>query len=131
MEYMIGAVLAVVIGAMAAATGFDRDRVFYPTLLIVIAGYYILFAVIDGRANTITVETVIALGFGLLAVAGAWWNPWLVVIGLVAHGMFDGVHHLVISNAGVPPWWPGFCLVFDWGLAGWIGLLIFRRSDKG
>ena len=45
MEYLIGVVLAAVVCAFAMLTGFDRDRVFYPTLLIVIATYYILFAV--------------------------------------------------------------------------------------
>ena len=44
MEYLIGAVLAAVVFAFARLVGFDRDRVFYPTLLIVIATYYILFA---------------------------------------------------------------------------------------
>jgi hypothetical protein len=34
MEYLIGVVLAAVLCALA---GFDRDRVFYPTLLIAIA----------------------------------------------------------------------------------------------
>ena len=37
MEYLIGVVLAAVVCAFALLTGFDRDRVFYPTVLIVIA----------------------------------------------------------------------------------------------
>ena len=44
MEYVIGVVLAAAVCAVAMLAGFDRDRVFYPTLLIVIATYYILFA---------------------------------------------------------------------------------------
>ncbi|HKE34883.1 MAG TPA: hypothetical protein VKB66_06760 [Candidatus Acidoferrum sp.] len=45
MEYLIGVGLAVVVCAFATLVGFDRDRVFYPTLATVIATYYILFAV--------------------------------------------------------------------------------------
>jgi hypothetical protein len=41
MEYLIGVVLALVVCAFAMLAGFDRDRVFYPTLLTVIATYYI------------------------------------------------------------------------------------------
>ena len=44
MEYLIGIGLAVVVCALAMLAGFDRDRVFYPTLVIVVATYYILFA---------------------------------------------------------------------------------------
>jgi hypothetical protein len=29
---------------LAVMVGFDRERVFYPTVLIVIASYYVLFA---------------------------------------------------------------------------------------
>jgi len=39
MEYLIGVGLALVVCAFAMLTGFDRDRVFYPTLLTVIATY--------------------------------------------------------------------------------------------
>jgi len=41
MEYLIGVGLAVVVCAFATLVGFDRDRVFYPTLVTVIATYYI------------------------------------------------------------------------------------------
>jgi hypothetical protein len=36
-------VLAAVVCAFALLAGFDRDRAFYPTLLIVIATHYVLF----------------------------------------------------------------------------------------
>ena len=45
MEYLIGVGIAAVVCAFATLVGFDRDRVFYPTLVTVIATYYILFAV--------------------------------------------------------------------------------------
>lgn len=37
MDYVIG--IALVTSAFAAMAGFDRDRVFYPTLLVAIASY--------------------------------------------------------------------------------------------
>ena len=39
MEYLIGVGLAVFVCVFAMLSGFDRDRVFYPTLLTVIATY--------------------------------------------------------------------------------------------
>ena len=46
MEYLVGAALALVVCLSAGAAGFDRDRSFYPVILIVIASYYLLFAVL-------------------------------------------------------------------------------------
>jgi biotin transporter BioY len=43
MPYVIGIILSVGIAWLARFVGFDRDRAFYPTVLIVIASYYVLF----------------------------------------------------------------------------------------
>lgn len=32
---------------------------------------------------------------------------------MAAHGIFDLAHGALISNPGLPPWWPAFCLTFD------------------
>jgi hypothetical protein len=45
---------------------FDRDRSFAPTVLIVIASYYVLFAVHGGSSQALVVESVAAGGFMLL-----------------------------------------------------------------
>jgi hypothetical protein len=51
MPYAIGIVLGLVVGVFTRATGFDRDRVLYPTIVIVVALYYVLFAVMGGSAQ--------------------------------------------------------------------------------
>ena len=64
MEYLIGAVLGVVVGVFARLSGFDRDRAFYPTAMIVIASYYSLFAVMGAsRGSTLGIEIAIGLVF--------------------------------------------------------------------
>jgi hypothetical protein len=113
MEYLIGVALAVMVCALATWVGFDRDRVFYPTLLTVIATYYILFAVIGSSRPALALESLITGAFLALAVAGFKKNLWLIVAALAGHGVFDFFHHLFIQNPGVPVWWPGFCLSFD------------------
>ena len=128
MEYLIGVVLAAAVCAFAMLTGFDRDRVFYPTLLIVIATYYLLFAVMGSSTPALTIESTAASAFLILAVAGFKKNLWLVVAGLSGHGVFDLFHHAFIQNPGVPVWWPGFCLSFD-VLAGiFLAVLLVKRS---
>ena len=127
MEYLIGLVLAFVVAGLAAVVGFDRDRSSYPTVLIVIASYYVLFAVIGGSARTLWVEILIASGFLLVAVLGFKTNLWLIAAAMVGHGLFDFIHHSFIDNPGVPSWWPGFCLAFDVLFGEWLAALLARR----
>jgi hypothetical protein len=128
MEYLIGVGLAVVVCAFATLTGFDRDRVFYPTLVIVIATYYILFAVMGSSTPALALESLVASAFLALAVAGFKTNLWLIVVALAGHGVFDFFHHVFIQNPGVPVWWSGFCLSFDVLAGGFLGMLLMRRS---
>ncbi len=113
--------------AFALLSGFDRDRVFYPTLLIVIATYYILFAAMASSTSALTIESLAASAFLVLAVAGFRKNLWLIVAALAGHGIFDFFHHLVIRNPGVPLWWPGFCLSFDVLAGGFLSVLLTKR----
>ena len=109
----VGALLALAVGALGVASGLDRDRAFYPTATIVIASYYCLFAVMGASTGTLVLETLLAGAFAAVAVAGFRSSLWLVVIALAAHGLLDLVHGKVVSNAGVPAFWPAFCLAYD------------------
>jgi hypothetical protein len=130
MEYLIGLILSLAVAGSATITGFDRDRAFYPTVLMVIASYYVLFAVMGAAGRTLVIEIVVASGFLLFAVLGFKINLWLVVAALVGHGVFDFVHNLLIENPGVPHWWPGFCLVFDVIVGGLLAARLMRRSNS-
>ena len=52
MPYAIGIVLSLSVALFASRVGFDRDRAFYPTVLIVIASYYVLFAAMSESVHT-------------------------------------------------------------------------------
>ena len=58
MPYIVGIILSVVVAVVMRYVGFDRDRAFYPTVLIVIASYYVLFAVMGGSMQTVLLESV-------------------------------------------------------------------------
>ena len=51
MPYLIGIVLSVAVAVFARYVGFDRDRAFYPTVIIVVAAYYVLFAAMTGSVH--------------------------------------------------------------------------------
>ena len=128
MEYLIGAGVAVGVCVFARLSGFDRDRVFYPTVVLVVAHYYILFAVMASSTSALAWECLAAAAFIGMAVAGFKKNLWLAAAGLVGHGVFDAFHHLLIQNPGVPVWWPGFCGTFDVLAGGFLAILLLRRS---
>ena len=106
--------------------GFDRDRAFYPTVMIVIASYYVLFAAMSGSVQTVVIESVVMTLFAAAAVAGFKSSAWIVVVALAGHGVFDAVHGHVIENAGVPAWWPAWCLAYDVGAAAGLAWLLRR-----
>ena len=129
MAYVIGIVLACGVSLFARVVGFDRDRGFYPAALVVIASFYIVFAVMGGSLYALALESMIALGFLVVAVLGFRVNLLLVAAGLAAHGLFDAVHGRLLSNPGVPEWWPPFCAAYDLTAAGWVAWLSARSSD--
>lgn len=128
MATAVGIVLALSIGGMATLTGLDRDRALYPVVMIVIASYYALFAVMGGSIEVVIVESVVAVAFLVVALAGFKSTLWLLVIGLAAHGVFDLIHPHLYANPGVPVWWPSFCLAYDLVAAAYLAWLL--RSKK-
>ena len=127
MEYVIGIVIALVVTGGSTALRFDRERVFYPAMMIVVASYYVLFAAIGASAPVLIAESIVAGAFMLLAVIGFKSRLWVVVIALASHGVFDLGHHLVVDNPGVPQWWPGFCSAFDIGAAAYLAFLLTKN----
>jgi|SRR5688572_13080118 len=127
MPYVIGVVLSAVVAVFARSVGFDRDRAFYPTVMIVIAAYYVLFAAMSGSVQTVAIESAVMVLFAAAAVAGFKSSAWIVVGALAGHGVFDAVHGHLIENAGVPVWWPAWCLAYDVGAAAGLAWLLRRR----
>ena len=128
MEYLVGVVLALLIGIGATCVGLDRDRAFYPSVMAVIASYYALFAVMGGSNQALMFELIAIVAFLGASIAGFKRSLWLVVAALAAHGVFDLVHGQFIENPGVPPWWPHFCLAFDVVAAAYLAWLLSRSK---
>lgn len=127
---IVGACLALGVGIFATVVRLDRDRAFYPTVAIVIASLYCLFAVMGGSTRALLIEATIGAGFIALAVFGFRTSLWVVAAALGLHGVFDLVHGAFISNPGVPRWWPEFCLTYDVVAAGYLAWLIIRRRTR-
>jgi len=131
MEYLIGVVSALAVtGCIGTLVGFDRDRAFYPTVTIVVASYYVLFAVLGGASTTIASESVVMGGFTFISILGFKRNLWFAAGALFVHGVFDFFHGHLITNAGVPASWPMFCLSFDITAAIYLASLLKRSTIR-
>ena len=132
MPLIVGVVLALVVGLLGRVVGLDRDRAFYPTATIVIASYYALFAVMGSSMDALVLECLAGAAFLAAAIVGFRSSLWIVAVAMAAHGVFDSVHARIISNPGVPAWWPQFCGSIDVALAAWLAWLLKsgRISDR-
>ena len=123
MPYIIGIVLSVAVALFARCVGFDRDRAFYPTVLIVIASYYVLFAAMSESVHTVLLESIVMTGFLIAAVVGFKSSPWIVVAALAGHAswmpftamswktqvcQFGGLHFVSLMISGLQVALPGF-----------------------
>ena len=124
MAILVGVLLAFSVGLFATGVGLDRDRAFYPTVTIVIAALYALFAVMGESTGALVRESLAGAVFVVLAVIGFKWSLWVVVAALAGHGIFDFIHAALISNPGMPQWWPEFCLAYDVTAAAYLAWLL-------
>ena len=128
MPYLIGIVLALIVVAFARFVGFDRDKVFYATVVIVVGSYYVLFAAMSQSVHTVVLESVLMMVFVAAAVIGFKSSVWFLVAGLAGHGMLDFVHGSVVTNAGVPAFWPAFCGSYDVAAGAILAWLVKRQG---
>lgn len=130
MEFFVGVFLALSVGLLGTIVGLDRDRAFYPTVLIVIASYYALFAVMGGSGRPLAIESIAIAAFAGVSIVGFRTSLWIVVAGLALHGLFDVIHGHLIANPGVPAWWPAFCLAYDFAAAAYLAVLLWRSRVR-
>jgi hypothetical protein len=98
------------------------------TALAFIAAVYVGFAVADGRRSVIAVEVTVALAFVICATVAMARYPWLIVAGLIAHGLKDLLQHRTQFVAHTR-WWPPFCLIVDVVAAALTAVLLLTRFD--
>jgi hypothetical protein len=130
MGYIVGFGLAIAVAIFARAVGLDRGRAFYATVAIVVATYYVLFAVMGGSMQSLAIESAVMIGFVIAAAVGFKRSSWLIAACLAGHGVFDALHGVLYENAGVPEWWPAFCGTYDVAAAFFMVLLSPARTGQ-
>lgn len=133
--FITGSVLALSVGLLATFIGFDRERAFYPTVMIVIASYYVLFALMTDSNNFPLIEIAVFAAFSLASIYSFLHSIWLVVFMLVGHGILDLVQTKTNTSSGVPVWWPEFCSSYDFVAAAFLAIRLkkyraYTKNDR-
>jgi hypothetical protein len=118
-----GAVFGVVQAASPLAFPWLSRGTVYALGLPLIAAVYIGFAVADGRRHVLAVEVTVASLFVVIAAVAATASAWVIVAGLLAHGLKDLWQHRTQFVANTR-WWPPFCATVDVVAAALIALVI-------
>ncbi len=126
MNCLIGVLLALPVMALVSRMRPAVQRWLYPSMVVVVASFYPVFAACSGQLSVVLTEAGIAVGFFALAVLGYGASIWFIVAALAAHGIFDLIHPSTVANSGVPSWWGGFCWTYDLGAAGILVLATWR-----
>lgn len=126
MNIILGLCLSILVCLGASVIGLGRERSFYPTVMMVIASFYMLFAAQAWPIGGFLPELSGLVLFAALAIWGFRASNWFVVAALVLHGVFDAFHGFIITNPGVPRWWPVFCLTFDLVMAVFLAMQLLR-----
>jgi hypothetical protein len=129
MPFAVGGGLALAVGLFATLSGFDRDKAFYPTVTIVVASLYALFAAMAADTRALALESAVGLVFVGAALLGFKRSLWIAAVALSGHGVLDFFHARLIANPGVPQWWPAFCGTYDVVAGAYLALLL--RSRRG
>ncbi len=124
----------VLVGVLQAGTPLTfwwlDSATVYALGLAVIAAIYIGFAVADGRPKVIAVESTVAFAFVVIAAAAVTATPWLLVVGLLGHGLKDLWQHRTQFVHGTR-WWPPFCMAVDFVVAAIIAVEIAAGMHFG
>ena len=76
----------------------------------------------------IAVESGVAFAFVLIAAAAVTGSAWLLVVGLLGHGLKDLWQHRTRFVRGTR-WWPPFCMAVDFVVAAIIVVEIAAGMD--
>lgn len=96
-------------------------------LLVLIGSVYYGFALLSKHKRAMIIEIVVASVFVAMGIFGLWFSPWILIIGLFLHGLWDIAHHnSSIKLVEIPQWYVPFCATYDWVIAIYLTLVYLK-----
>lgn len=130
-EALAGAAVGVL--TIVSARIIRGERWLYSLGLLTLPGIYALFALQAGDHAVGITEMIYGLPYVVAGLAFAFVSvrKSAVVVGVfwLLHGLYDLAHSQLITNIGVPGWYPIFCFVVD-AVVGMYLLWLSRRVPE-
>jgi hypothetical protein len=130
-EALIGAAVGVL--TIVSARFIRGERWLYSLGLLILPGIYAFFALRAGEQGVGIKEMIYGVPYVVagLVFALASIRKSAVVVGVfwLLHGLYDLVHSQLITNTGVPVWYPVFCFVVDAVIGSYLLWLSRRIPD--
>jgi hypothetical protein len=119
----------VALGLFRALGRVRSERIWLAVLLALMPVVYIRSGLAQDPPANLTIELVGLALFVGLAIGGILQSPWLLVLGLLAHGLAWDIWHL--DGAVVPRWYALACVAVDIGLAAYAAtrVAVWQNSD--
>jgi len=114
---LAGAALALLTAGVVYALPDGSALAILAILLAVIAGVYIGIGLMVSESFLVTLETVVAVFFGFLALTGLLLSPAILALGYFLHGLWNLAHHPRYLRSPGPWWYKPLCLTYDWLVA--------------
>ncbi len=96
-------------------------------LLVLIGSVYYGFALLSKHKKAMIIEIIVASVFVAMGIFGLWISPWVLVIGLFLHGLWDIAHHNSSSKlVKIPQWYIPFCATYDWVIGIYLILIYLK-----
>ena len=114
---LAGAALALFTASVIFTLPDGSAQALLAILLAAIAGVYIGIGLMVSDRFLVTLETVVAVFFGFLALTGLLLSPAILALGYFLHGLWDLAHHPRYLRSPGPWWYKPLCLTYDWLVA--------------
>lgn len=116
-----GLILGLVTMFIHSLLGKDQGHELTSVLLVLIGSIYYGFALLQPNIKTKIIEILVASIFVIMGVFGLWVSSWIIIVGLILHGIWDIAHHnSKLGLAKIPKWYIPFCAGYDWIIAAYL-----------
>ena len=132
---MIAALVGAAVGVLTIllARFIRGERWLYSLGLLTLPGLYAFFALQAGEQAVAVKEMIYGIPYVVAGIAFAFVSvrQSAVVVGVLwlLHGLFDLVHGRLITNTGVPGWYPIWCFMVDAVIGSYLLWLSRRVAD--
>jgi hypothetical protein len=132
---VIAALVGVAVGVLAIATArlIRGQHWLYSIGLLTLPSLYAFWALRAGEQAVGVNEMIYGIPFYVAGLVFAFVSvrQSAVVVGAfwILHGLYDVVHGRLITNPGVPGWYPAFCCLVDLVIGAYVLWLSRRISD--